>query len=236
MQRNDGQMILAIGVSRSGKSVLIKRIAEKRKRVIAWDPKGEYAFQMGFTACTSPEEFLEAARSTTGDGRIAFIHSDPKMFELFCEVAFNFNRQAPSVIICEELAAVTGTAKAAGAWGRLVNQGLAYEPLILATVQRGQEVDKSVMNNCSFIHVCMHNTDDDALYISRKLGVDIDLIPREKLQFIQWRSGSGVVCSGKIDFNGAKSDIWREGTPQLRVGGKIKRIDDWGRFVGVNYG
>lgn len=234
--RKDGQMIIAIGVSRSGKSVIIKRIAEKRNRVIGWDPKGEYAFQMGFDACTEPQEFLEKARATTGAGKIAFISSDPKHFELFCQVAFNFNRQAPAAIICEELAAVTGTAKAAGAWGRLINQGLAYEPLILATVQRGQEVDKSIMNNASFIHVAMHNTDDDAAYIARKLGVDIDLIPRKPLEFFQWRSGSGVVCSGKIDFKGANSKIWQQGSPQFRIDGKLKKFSDDGRFVGVNYG
>lgn len=234
--RKDGQMIILIGVSRSGKSVPLKRIVEKRDRVIAWDPKGEYAFQMGFDACTEPQEFLEKARATTGAGKIAFISSDPKHFELFCQVAFNFNRQAQAAIVCEELAAVTGTAKAAGAWGRLINQGLAYEPLILATVQRGQEVDKSIMNNASFIHVAMHNTDDDAAYIAKKLGVDIDLVPRQKLEFFQWRSGSGVVCSGKIDFKGAKSKIWQEGSPQFRIGGKLKKFSEDGRFVGVNYG
>ncbi len=236
MSRNDGQMILYVGVSRSGKSVPVKRIAEAHPRVLAWDPKGEYAFQLGFHHCTTKEELLAAVLDTTGAGKIAFTHSDPKMFEFWCEIAFNFNRQAPAVLIAEELAAVTNSSKASGAWGRLVNQGLAYEPLILATVQRGQEVDKSVMNNASFVHVCMHNTDDDAEYIARKLGVDIDLVPRKPLEFFQWRSGSGVVCSGKIDFKGAVSGNWKEGTPQFRIGNKLQKFTQQGRFSGLNYG
>lgn len=232
--RNDGELILSMGVSRSGKSVLVKRIAEQFERVIAFDPKGEYVHQMGYEACLTPAEFIEKARATKGAGKLAFVASDPKSFELFCEVAFTFNREAPALIIPEELAAVTGTAKAQGAWGKLINQGLAFGPTILGTVQRGQEVDKSIMNNATYLHICMHNTDDDAAYIAKKLGIDMDVVPRKPLDFIQWRSGQGLLCSGKIDFAGAKSKYWQEGTPRFLINNQPKKLNKT-RFSSVKY-
>ncbi|WGW00342.1 hypothetical protein QF117_09195 [Vibrio sp. YMD68] len=232
--RNDGELILSMGVSRSGKSVLVKRIAEQFERVMAFDPKGEYVHQMGYEACLTPAEFIEKARATKGTGKLAFVASDPKSFELFCEVAFTFNREAPALIIPEELAAVTGTAKAQGAWGKLINQGLAFGPTILGTVQRGQEVDKSIMNNATYLHICMHNTDDDAAYIAKKLGIDMDVVPRKPLDFIQWRSGQGLLCSGKIDFVGAKSKHWQEGSPRFLINNQPKKLNKT-RFSGVKY-
>ena len=233
--RNDGQLILAIGVARSGKSVLVKRIAEQQaERVLVFDPKGEYVHQLGFTACLSEQELLEQAKATTGAGKLAFIASSPAEFERFCQVAFTFNRQAPALIVCEELAAVTNTVKARGAWGRLVNQGLAFEPTIIATVQRGQEVDKSVMNNATYLHLCMHNTDDDAQYVAKKLGIALEQVPRQPLAFLQWRSGLGVVCQGQIDFHGKASGHWPDGTPRFFIGKQRCRLDG-ARFAEVNY-
>ncbi|WP_411991368.1 hypothetical protein [Agarivorans sp. DSG3-1] len=235
--RHDGKMILFIGVSRSGKSVPVKRIVEKQKRVLAFDPKGEYVAQMGFKGFTDKGEFLKAVRECTGGGKFSLIASDPKSFQFFCDVAFNWNRQAPAAVVCEELAAVTNSSKAAGAWGRLINQGLAYQPLIIGTVQRGQEVDKTLMNNASFVHVCRHNTDDDAAYIASKLGISVTEIPREPLQFFQWTSDKGIVCRGVIDFKGASGKNWKEGSPRFRAKGKNKllTLTNSGEFQGVIY-
>ncbi|WP_234494849.1 hypothetical protein [Vibrio maritimus] len=232
--RKDGQLILSLGIARSGKSTLVKRIAEQFNRVIAFDPKAEYVTQLGFEACVTPEELISKARDLDSDGKLAFVAHDKKAFELFCEVAFVFNQQKPALIICEELAAVTNVAKASGAWGRLVSQGLAYEPTIIGTVQRGQEVDKSIMNNATFLNICQHQTDDDANYIAKKLGIDVAMVPREPLKFIQWRAGKGLLCAGHIDHAGASSAHWPKGTPRFLINNSPKKLNKT-QFATVKY-
>lgn len=234
--REDGTMILIAGVSRSGKSVFLKRAIEKRKRAIAWDPKAEYQSQLGFDAYHDRHSFLEALKAAgDGDACIAYTSNSAKDWDFFCDCAFNFNRAAPAALICEELGVVTSSGKAAGHWNRLINQSLAYGPLLIGTIQRGQEVDKTIMNNCSFMHIARHNTDDDAIYIAHKLGIDLKLVPRNKLEFLQWSSDKGVICSGIIDFKGAKSKNWEKGTPRFLVDGKPKKLSDDGRFIGFDY-
>lgn len=100
----------------------------------------------------------------------------------------------------EELAAVTNCAKASGYWGVLINQSLGLEATLLAPVQRGQEVDKSVMNASSFLWICQHNTEDDAKYIARKLGINIKLVPRIPLSYTVWAPTKGQINTGGIKF------------------------------------
>lgn len=212
--RPDGTMILAIAVSRSGKSVFVKEVLAGHKRVIAFDPKGEYVAQLGYQACYTPEELQRALMSAgKGSAKIAFVATDAKSFDFFCGCALTWNKIAMCAIVCEELAAVTTCGKASGNWGRLINQGLAYGPLIIGTVQRGQEVDKTLMNNATFLHVMRHSTDDDRDYIARKLGLAVTDIPGTKLEFIQWSSDRGLVCKGKIDFTGKPREGWPQVSP-----------------------
>ena len=227
-RESDGTMVLLIGVSRSGKSVFLKRAIESEPRVLAFDPKGEYPAQMEFTKCESRAELLNALQSSPGDARIAYVSRGKKEFDFFCACAFTWNRQAPAVIVCEELAEVTHSGKADGNWGRLVSQGLAFQPTIYATVQRGQEVDKSVMNNATYLHITRHNTTDDQEYIAKKLGCDVCLIPGEPLKFIQWTSDKGVVVNGTVDFvKNRPNKFWKNGQPRFRT----KPGDDKKRLV-----
>lgn len=213
--RPDGSLILLLGVSRSGKSVYLKALLEKFKRVIVWDPKGEYVAQMGFTECKTKVDLVNAAKSTTGAGRIAFVSQGAKNFDFFCGVAMAWNKQAMCAIIPEELAEVTNAGKAAGNWGRLVSQGLAFGPTIIGTVQRGQEVDKSIMNNATYLHICRHNTESDRRYIADKIGCEPELIPSKPLEFVQWSSDLGIVSRGLIDFKGPKRAAWQRGSPRF---------------------
>lgn len=236
--RPDGRLILAIGVSRSGKSVFVKRAIESDKRVLAFDPKGEYAHQMGYDYAESPKELIKLLASSKGDARISFVKSDKKSFDLFCDAAFNWNRQTRITAVCEELANVTNVGRASGHWGRFVSQGLAFGPKIIGTVQRGQEVDKSIMNNASFIHVARHNTLSDREYIAQKLGCPVDCIPSEPLKFIQWTSDRGIVVKGEISFQKNKNKNWVRGIPRFKKSGSSGRVltfDGNAEFKQVNY-
>lgn len=223
--RPDGLLILIVGVSRSGKSVYLKSSVQSDRRVLAFDPNGEYAAQMGYTPAHNRKELVKLLVDSKGGARIAYIQSDKKEFDFFCDCAFNWNRQAQATVVCEELANVTDCGKAAGNWGRLVSQGLKYGPKVIGTVQRGQEVDKSVMNNATFLHIARHNTIHDREYMAKKLGCEPSLIPKVPLEFIQWTSDRGIVVNGNIDFQKEKvSEYWKKGVPRFREKGKGRRL------------
>jgi len=236
--RPDGVLVIAIAVSRSGKSVWIKRVIENDNRVLVFDPKGEYVAQMGFIACRSRIELVDTLVKSRGDADIAYVQHDKKEFDFFCQCAFNWNRQAQATIICEELANVTHSGKAAGNWGRLVSQGLAYGPKIIGTVQRGQEVDKSVISNSTFVHVGRHSTFKDREYIANQLGLSVSEIPDKKLEFIQWTSDRGLVVECTVDFPPSKkTSVWPEGAPfrTKGEGRKILAIGSDARFKNIAY-
>lgn len=234
--RNDGSIALFIGVSRSGKSIPLKRAAEQHKRCIAIDPKGEMHSQLGFEKFDDKHEFLERVIEVgDGDAQLCFVTSSRKDFDFFCDVAFNFNRLKPACIVLEEIALFANSGSASGHYGRLVNQGLAYQPTILATGQRGQEFDKTLMNNASFLHITKHNTTSDKLYIASKLDIDVAEIPDAPLRFIQWTSDKGLVTKGTIEFKGAVGKNWPKGSPMFKSGGKARKVQPNAQLSGVTY-
>lgn len=218
--RPDGKTLILIGVPRCGKSILAKEISKLSERVIAFCPKGEYASQLGFERIMEKDKLISRVREIgAGPAKINFVASSKTDFDFFCGVAWIFNMYAQAVIVCEELAMYTNSGKADGNWGRLTCQALAYGPLIVGTVQRGQEVDKTVMNNATMIHVLQHTTEGDRKYIADKLGVPFGDVPTEPLKFVQWTSSKGVVCKGRIDFPKSKG-----GSPRFRESGRSGRV------------
>lgn len=235
--RKNGTMALFLGITRSGKSVPVKRISEKWERVLVYDPKGEYHTELGYDQANTRRELLDMLKTATGNAKINFPGVSKSDFLFFCDCAFNWNRQKEAMIIAEELGSVTNAGKADGPWNRLINQSMAYGALLIGTVQRGQEVDKSLLNSASFVHVAQHGTDDDCFYIAKKLGVEMEDIPREPLKFFQWTGGRGIVVKGHVDFKGAKSKTWDTGTPRFvrASNGKPMKFNKTGRFDGVAY-
>ncbi|MFM2476687.1 hypothetical protein [Celerinatantimonas sp. MCCC 1A17872] len=235
--RTNGNMALFLGITRSGKSVPVKRISEKWTRVLVYDPKGEYHLELGFEQANTRRELLDMLKAATGPAKINYMGISKSDFLFFCDCAFNWNHQKEAMIICEELASVTNAGKADGAWNRLINQSMAFGPLVVGTVQRGQEVDKSLLNSANFVHVAQHGTDDDAYYIAKKLGVPMEEIPREPLKFFQWTANRGIVVRGHVDFKGAKGKLWDDGTPRFirASNGKPMKFNRAGRFDGVAY-
>lgn len=235
-KRKDGSTALFIGVSRSGKSIPLKKASEQNKRCISIDPKGEMHTQLGFEKFEDKELFLNRLIEVgDGDAQLVFVTNSKKDFDFFCDAAFNFNRVKECAIAVEELALYTNSASAQGHWGRLINQGLAYGVLILATVQRGQEVDKTLMNNATFLHITKHNTLSDRLYIASKLDIDVDEIPVDALKFLQWTSDKGVVTKGVIAFDKTKKGNWKNGAPIFTCGGEVRQVLPNGQFKGVEY-
>lgn len=240
-KRNDGLMGLFIGITRSGKSTPIKAMIPNAKRLLIWDAKNEYSAAFNLTVIKSLPQLLTALRKATGSARFAYVPSgySKAEFDGFCRLAHIWNRQKETVIVIEELAAVTNAGKASGYWGVLVNQSLGLGATLLATVQRGQEVDKSIMNASSYMYVCQHNTDDDAKYMAKKLGVDYAKIPRKPLEFLIWTPSRGEVSRGHVEFRTNGKAVTQGGKPVfLQHGARQKRLTispTCGKFNGLTY-
>lgn len=146
-------------------------------------------------------------------------------FDQFCRLAHIWKRQSPAVIVIEELAAVTNAGKASGYWGVLVNQSLGLGATLLATVQRGQEVDKSIMNASTYMYVCQHNTEDDAKYMSKKLAVPVNKIPRIPLAFMMWSPSKGEIASGKVTFKNDRPIFMKSSPGAKRLGG-VRHVEN----------
>lgn len=232
-QRNDGLMGLFIGITRSGKSTPIKAMIPKAKRLLIWDAKNEYGPAFKLKVIRSMPELLNALRKTTGNGRFAFVPTgySKAEFDQFCRLAHIWNRQKEAVIVIEELAAVTNAGKASGYWGVLVNQSLGLGATLLATVQRGQEVDKSIMNAASYLYVCQHNTEDDTKYMAKKLGVNVGDIPRIPLNFLIWTPSRGKVTAGKVQFKNNTPHFIQNGARRKRL--TVSAV--CGKFNGLIY-
>lgn len=183
--RPDGKLIFSIGASRSGKSQYVLAWIKKATRLLVWDIEGEYASKYGLEVVEGRAALVRRLKQATGKARIAYHPKRLDEFDFFCRCAFNWSRQSPAEVVVEELAACTNAVKAGGYWGVLVSRGLKYGTHIYATVQRGQETDKSVLGNASIVNICRPNTEADAKYIAGMFGLSLDQIPDCDLEMLQ---------------------------------------------------
>jgi hypothetical protein len=202
MKRSDGELLYAIGASRSGKTVFMCRYLERKKRVLIWDTKGQYAQKFrhkNILRITNIPDLVRAIKNNKSNQWISYVSSDKKQFGMFCALAFNWGKQAPCNVVVEEIAYVTTAAKAAGDWGRLICQGLEYGINIYVTTQRPQGADKDIIGNASRLVIFRNTTEKDRRYVGDSTGIDTAMMPLEKLHFLNWWP-HGEVQRGILTF------------------------------------
>ncbi len=200
------QIEFICGSSGTGKSEEIKtRLRVGRfANVLVWDAKNEYGALPGFKSTHDPATFLKWARV---GGRIAYA-APPSQFEFYCRVVW---ARGGCLNIVEELAAVTGTAKACGPWHLIVSQGRGYGIRTIGIAQRAAEVDKTLIGNASLIHVRRLTRADDRIAMSRELDVPLPhLTALQNFQFIE-----RDMTTGKLRYSHPPADAPK--TPKIRV-------------------
>lgn len=96
-----------------------------------------------------------------------------KAFELFCRAIWErvLNGENRVLIVVEEAAGIqSGIGKAGEYWGLLINQSRKFGGIILATSQRSQEIDKTILTQVQSLYVGCHAR-RDAKIISREIDV-----------------------------------------------------------------
>lgn len=191
-----------VGMSGSGKSALAKKILIKpTDQVVIFDPKREYEGTLCGRAVRIYHSFsrfasaLIAGRKTKQGFKIAWQpdlkkgDTTPADFDKFCQIVWGCGdgkHIKPLIAICEEVAEHSASAgKATGFHGKLLRLGRSYGIHTANIFQRGQEVSKTIIDNCQHAYLMMQKTGASAEYLERMTGVPANIIDAlEKLEFI----------------------------------------------------
>jgi len=161
---------LFLAASGYGKSTALRKNPLINKpRLIAWDP----GYDHDLPRVKTMRAFVESLKRP---GRIAVSldRATPSAFNVFCKAIWAvLDGDHDTVIVVEEAAAVQmSVGKAQPDWGILVRESRKFGGIILATSQRSQEIDKTIVTQCHTVYVGCH-----ALRDARLIGRDLDIDP-----------------------------------------------------------
>jgi len=189
----------AVGMSGSGKTSAAKKLFIKTgDQVVIFDPMGDYEGLLaggavrGYPTIKSFAVALMAARKTNRGFKVAY---QPKHettvndFDQFCRVVWGMGdgrKAKPLKIICEEVAEHSPSAgKATGYHGKLLRLGRKFNLHTINLFQRGQEVSKTIIDNCQIACVMMQKTRASADYLEKMTGIKAcDIHPLEPLEYL----------------------------------------------------
>ncbi|WP_347366158.1 ATP-binding protein [Vibrio vulnificus] len=203
----------ACGMSGSGKTQLARRkLVSAADQVAIFDPLGDYVGELAGRVVRSYPTLktfaaaLLQGRKTKQGFKIAYSpahETKEKDFDAFCRVVWAAGNGAhPKAlkVICEEVAEHTNTSgKAGGYYGKLLRLGRKYGIQTISLFQRGQEVSKTIIDNCQFAYVLMQKTEKSAHYLEQLTGIKaVEISSLEKLEYLA-QNGKGYE-KGKIRF------------------------------------
>lgn len=190
-------------MSRSGKTASASRSAASAKRVVAWDPQGDW-LKFGLTQCATVRELaLELSAHTTSPARLAFVGGRLRGddFSKFCRAAFAWGRLARCVVVVEELSWVTHPGKAPDGWLELVTGGLKYGIDIVSITQRPAESDKTALSQATVIRCFQMERADDVRYMAKELRVDVARVDAlKRLEYLEKDRRAGTLKAKRITF------------------------------------
>lgn len=187
-----------VGMSRSGKSAYVKRQVKTARRLLVWDPDGEFV-DAGITRPLTTRQQLLQVVSGTRAGRFSFIAPVRRDEFNFWSLAVLHWRDC--VAVAEETSDVTSPGKAPEQWGQLIRKGAKRGIELYGITQAPSESDKTILRQARFVVCFMLGRDVDRAYMAAELD-----IPKDRLQ--QLRTVEGKFCEGlvldKHCFNGAR--------------------------------
>lgn len=207
MITQDGRLIVIGGASRSGKTAYVAGLVKNSRRVWAWDPEDQWAQLPGWQRVTRKDR-LEAAMLKRGPQKIAYVTGGdlPPAFDFWARCVMHAVRYVePLDAVAEELADVTSASKAPGQWGMLIRRGLKRGLNLYPISQRWQEADKTAIGNATSFVFFRHVGDEAPLYLKRKTGVPIEMIPKEPLHYVEWDPATETATPGRLPFKKPKN-------------------------------
>ncbi len=204
-----------IGGTGSGKGVSIgRRLRElKPRRLLIWDPRGEYGKVC--PAAPSLPHLVGAFKHAKGgpvrvryvcDGRVPL----EEAFGLVCNLAFE---AGDVVFVAEELSDVTKASWAPPAWRRCITQGRHKGLHLIGATQRPALIDKSFLSAATQVRCFMLGYQEDQRTMARELNVpeaDVQALVttedeatgRTTIRYLERLRRSRELYAGQITING----------------------------------
>ncbi|EOV0103238.1 ATP-binding protein [Vibrio vulnificus] len=206
------------GMSGSGKTQLARRkLISATDQVAIFDPLGDYTGELAGRVVRSYPTLktfaaaLLQGRKTKQGFKIAYSpahETKEKDFDAFCKVAWAAGNGAhPKAlkVICEEVAEHSNTSgKAGGYYGKLLRLGRKYGIQTISLFQRGQEVSKTIIDNCKLAYVMVQKTEKSAHYLEQMTGISasainqLEVVEKVSCDYIEQRGKEW--CKGTLFF------------------------------------
>lgn len=203
MQTNDGVLVVVSGSSRCGKTAKTERLTRPFKTVFVWDIEAQWCKVRGYKKVTSIHD-LKNIVIAGRVGKFAYVSGgDFKAdFERFCACVMHYGiAHGECACVAEELSDVTTVSKAGDNWGMLNRRGLKRGVSIFAISQRWAESDKTAFGNASEYYIFTQSSMDDARYMAKKTGIDVNRIwALNPLEFLHFQKNGKILAGGKVTF------------------------------------
>lgn len=203
MAEVDAFLIAAMGSRGMGKSAWVKQQLKKLKppRLAVWDLMREYPGE-GTTDLGAAVRSMKGARWSvmfypSGDEKVR-----AKQFAIWCKALMTVSTKQRQVhAVMEELAFVTRPSWAPGPWQEVTLLGRHHGLNVFGTSQRPASVDKDFLGNCTMVHSCRLNYEDDAKVVSKRLGCKPeDLMNLEQLHYLERGEMDTAAKKGVLKF------------------------------------
>lgn len=181
-------------MSGSGKTYYTQnKLIQPNDQVIAFDPQGDYSGKIGRSVCRVYHDIrtfaaaVFAGRKTKQGFKIIWNPKHVTTWEdldLFCKVAWaagNGQHSHMLKVVCEELADNSKSTQFTSPYHRkLLMVGRKFGIHTINCFQRGQDVSKTIIDNCHTCVVMMQKTSKSAKYLEDLTGIpakEIDNLP-----------------------------------------------------------
>lgn len=171
------RITVVVGKSRSGKSAYVKRQVKAARRLLVWDPDGEFVEAGICQPLTTRQQLLDVV-SRSAHGRFSYVAPVRRDEFNFWSLAVLHWRNC--VAVAEETSDVTSPGKAPEQWGQLIRKGAKRGIVLYGVTQAPSESDKTIMRQARFVVCFVLGRDVDRAY----MAAEIDL-PKERLQALR---------------------------------------------------
>lgn len=170
--------VLAAGMSGSGKTTYLRQEIKRRRpvRLVIWDPDEDHQAHHIKKRARFASELAKAVRSGQSFRLALTVDATPVNFEFWAACLREImDARRPVLAVAEEIADVTHAGKARPNWGALARRGRKYGLDILATTQRPQEADKTIVTQAGALWCGVLRRPEDR----KAMASELDIAPGE---------------------------------------------------------
>jgi hypothetical protein len=199
-------LIAAMGARQTGKTSWIKQLLRRNPppRLIVWDPLDQYA-EFG-TVFSRLDKVLWHV-GCIGVGRFAAVYQPgdrlstyEDKFSDLCAIVWGVGE---CLFVAEELADVTNAGWAPDGWSAITRKGgnVGKRIAAIGASQRPAEIDKTFLENATFIHCSRCNGEHAVRTMAKHLQVpELEVASLKDLEFIERDKTTGELRRGALSF------------------------------------